>query len=196
MIMDRADHDWRDGEKKRLLSTPIFSVDSVERVSPDGKKGTFITMENPDWVAVVPLMWREGEGHVFVMVDQYRHGSGRVTREFPAGLTDEGEDAFASAARELVEETGMQGDLVEIASFNPNPAFMTNRQTIFLGTNLRKVSVQHLDEMEDVEVKMVKVDEVVASMGEGLYDNGIMMAALGAFLRYREQHPEIMEKKL
>ena len=194
--MDGFGHQWRDGEKKSLLSTPIFSVGSVERTSPEGKTGTFITMENPDWVAVVPLMWREDEGHVFVMVDQFRHGSGRVTREFPAGLTDEGEDAFASAARELAEETGMQGDLVEIASFNPNPAFMTNRQTIFLGTNLRKVSGQHLDEMEDVEVKMVKVDEVVENMGSGLYDNGIMMAALGAFLRYREKHPEIMEKKV
>ena len=50
---------WRDeGERKRLLSTPIFSVDSVERVSPEGKKGNFIVMENPDWVSVIPLMWR------------------------------------------------------------------------------------------------------------------------------------------
>ncbi|MGN1163471.1 MAG: NUDIX hydrolase [Candidatus Ornithospirochaeta sp.] len=193
--MDGKSHIWRDGEKKRLLSTPIFTVDSVERTSPDGKKGTFITMENPDWVSVIPLVWREDEGYVFVMVDQYRHGSGRVTREFPAGLTDECEDALAAASRELEEETGMQGNLVEIASFNPNPAFMTNRQTFFLGTDLRKVSGQHLDEMEDVEVKFVKVDEVVENMGSGLYDNGIMMAAIGAFLRYRDKHPEIMERK-
>ena len=62
MTMEK-DMVWRDeGERKRLLSTPIFSVDSVERVSPEGKKGNFIVMENPDWVSVIPLMWREGEG--------------------------------------------------------------------------------------------------------------------------------------
>ena len=186
---------WRDGKKERLLSTPIFSVDKIERTSPDGKKGDFIVMDNPDWVSVIPLMWKEGEGYVFIMVDQYRHGSETVTREFPAGLTDEGEGAESAAKRELLEETGMIGDLKEIASFNPNPAFMTNRQTFFLCTNLKKVSGQSLDETEEIEVSYVPVDEAIREMGSGIYDNGIMMAGLGAFLRYRTLHPEIMEKR-
>ena len=186
---------WRDGKKERLLSTPIFSVDKIERTSPDGKKGDFIVMENPDWVSVIPLMWKEGVGYVFIMVDQYRHGSESVTREFPAGLTDEGEGAECAARRELLEETGMTGDLIEIASFNPNPAFMTNRQTFFLGTNLKKVSGQNLDETEEIEVSYVPVSEAIEEMGSGIYDNGIMMAGLGAFLRFRALHPEIMEEK-
>ena len=190
------DMDWRDeGERKRLLSTPIFSVDSVERVSPEGKKGNFIVMENPDWVSVIPLMWREGEGYVFVMVDQFRHGSGRVTREFPAGLVDSGETPREAALRELQEETGMTGELLEIASFNPNPAFMTNRQTFFLGTDLRKEGGQMLDDTEEITVAFEKVEKVVENMGDGLYDNGIMMAAMGAFLRHLKHHPEIMEKR-
>ena len=186
---------WRDGKKERLLSTPIFSVDKIERTSPDGKKGDFIVMENPDWVSVIPLMWKEGVGYVFIMVDQYRHGSESVTREFPAGLTDEGEGAECAARRELLEETGMTGDLIEISSFNPNPAFMTNRQTFFLGTNLKKVSGQNLDETEEIEVSYVPVSEAIEEMGSGIYDNGIMMAGLGAFLRFRALHPEIMEEK-
>ena len=186
---------WRDGKKERLLSAPIFSVDKIERTSPDGKKGDFIVMENPDWVSVIPLMWKEGEGYVFIMVDQYRHGSESVTREFPAGLTDEGEGAECAARRELLEETGMTGDLIEIASFNPNPAFMANRQTFFLGTNLKKVSGQNLDETEEIEVSYVPVSEAIEEMGSGIYDNGIMMAGLGAFLRFRALHPEIMEEK-
>lgn len=186
---------WKDGEKKRVLSTPIFSVSEIQRTSPEGKKGTFIVMDNPDWVSVIPLMWREGEGYVFIMVDQFRHGSCRVTREFPAGLVDDGEKPREAAERELKEETGMEGNLIEIASFNPNPAFMTNRQTFFLGTDLRKVSEQNLDETEEIEISYVPVNEVIASMGEGIYDNGIMMAAIGAFLRYKDLHPEIMEVK-
>ena len=186
---------WRDGKKERLLSTPIFSVDKIERTSPDGKKGDFIVMENPDWVSVIPLMWKEGVGYVFIMVDQYRHGSESVTREFPAGLTDEGEGAECAARRELLEETGMTGDLIEISSFNPNPAFMTNRQTFFLGINLKKVSRQNLDETEEIEVSYVPVSEAIEEMGSGIYDNGIMMAGLGAFLRFRTLHPEIMEEK-
>ena len=89
----------------------------------------------------------------------------------------------------------MIGDLLEIAYFNPNPAFMTNRQTFFLGTNLKKVSGQNLDEMEEIEVSYVPVKDAISQMGSGIYDNVIMMAGLGAFLRYVSIHPEIMEEK-
>ena len=89
----------------------------------------------------------------------------------------------------------MTGELLEIAAFNPNPAFMTNRQTFFLGTDLRKEGGQMLDDTEEITVAFENVEKVVENMGDGLYDNGIMMAAMGAFLRYLKHHPEIMEKR-
>ena len=52
-----------------------------------------------------------------------------------------------------------------------------------------------LDDTEEITVAFENVEKVVESMGDGLYDNGIMMAAMGAFLRHLKHHPEIMEKR-
>ena len=64
-----------------------------------------------------------------------------------------------------------------------------------LQKGLEKVSDQALDENEEIVVIEVPVEEAIRDMGRGLYDNGIMMMALGFFLRYSEEHPELMLRK-
>lgn len=61
----------------------------------------------------------------------------------------------------------MEAELTLLASFNPNPAFMTNRQTFFLATNLEKKGEQELDENEEIELLYVPVEEVIEKMGKG-----------------------------
>ena len=72
---------------------------------------------------------------------------------------------------------------------------MSNHQSFFLVRSLEKVSGQSLAETEEIVVIEVPVEEVIRDMGRGLYDNGIMMMALGFFLRYSEEHPELMLRK-
>ncbi|MEZ4518692.1 MAG: NUDIX hydrolase [Chloroflexota bacterium] len=68
-----------------------------------GKEHSFYILEAPDWVNVIPLTPDEQ----VVMVRQYRHGTGTVTLESPAGMADhDGEALAVAAARELREETG------------------------------------------------------------------------------------------
>ena len=57
------------------------------------------------------------------------------------------------------------------------------------------VAGQSLDADEEIDVFSVPVEEVVEGLGTGLYDNGIMMLALGYFLRYAEKHPYLREVK-
>ena len=185
---------WKVGEKRRVFTSPIFSVDVSER-SHGEKKGEFITLALPDWALVIPWMRREDGVPVFLMERQYRHGSESVTVEFPAGLIEKGESALEGARRELREETGYEADFEELASFNPNPAFLTNRQTFFLARNLRKVSEQNLDENEEIELLTVPVEEVILEMATGHYSNGIMLSALFAFMRKAEEEPELRRIK-
>ncbi len=49
------------------------------------------------------------------MVRQFRHGSGGITIEFPAGTIDPGENPEIAAKRELLEETGLVN--VELKQF-------------------------------------------------------------------------------
>ena len=187
---------WKSGDRKRLFDCPIFSVNSVVRESQDGRKGTFIEVECPKWVVIIPVFQDEKGSWRVIMEEQYRHGSDSITLEYPAGLVEEGEDPIDAARRELLEETGYEAEDVKLlADMCPNNAFMSNRQSFFLVTDIEKKAGQSLDPNETIDVIEVPVEEVIRDMGTGLYDNGIMMMAIGFFMRYAESHPELRGRK-
>jgi len=175
---------WKSGKREILYKGPIFDVAKVERTSTDGRCAPFIEVAAPKWVTIIPVH-RSKEGiPMVVMVDQFRHGSATVTREFPAGVVDEGETPKEAAVRELLEETGLVGSRVTLlGEINPNPAFMSNRAYFYLIEDVVPQAKQDLDENEQIDVLSVPLEEVVEQMGTGIYDNGIMMIALGFFMR-------------
>jgi ADP-ribose pyrophosphatase len=193
--MDRSEKlRWITLGRTTLFEGPIFDVISVERQAPDGRVGSFIEVDAPQWATVIPW-FRDEEGvpH-FIMVKQYRHGSDQVTIEFPAGTVDPGEDPLVAALRELREETGYvpTGEVSLIGEISPNPAFMNNRALFFLVEGVEKVGGQELDPNEQLDILKIPVSEVVDSMGYGLYDNGIMMIAQGYFMRYALERGDLL----
>ncbi len=184
--------DWKTDSEKMVFETPLFDIFRAERTSESGKKGSFIWLDSPDWVVIIP--WKRVNGvPCFIMEEQWRHGSSSVTREFPAGLVERGEASEAAARREFLEETGCIGSFTKLGEVNPNPAFMGNHQSFFFVEDIEKVSEQDLDANEEINVIEVPVEEAVSSMGEGIYGNGIMMGAIGFFLRYAEKRPELRQ---
>ncbi len=67
---------------------------------PDGATATREFVLHPGAVAVVPLL----EDGRIVLERQYRHPTGRVMIELPAGKLDAGEGALVCGQRELLEE--------------------------------------------------------------------------------------------
>ena len=184
---------WKSGDRQRVFKGPIFDVCTVVRTSTDGRSSTFIEVDCPHWVTVLPWYRREDGKPMFVMVDQFRHGSSTVTREFPAGVVEKGEEPMVAALRELMEETGLEAQkTLLLGNVNPNSAFMNNRSNFYLVEGVRLVASQNLDANEQLDVFSVPVEEVIASMGTGIYDNGIMMMALGFFLREAQKRPELV----
>lgn len=194
--MARENLVWKTGEREKLYSCVLFDINSVERSSSDGRKGKFIEIDSKNWIVALPWFRREDGVPCFVMEEQFRHGSESVTREFPAGLVEKGEPFLDAAKRELLEETGIEGDFTLLANVNPNSAFMSNRQSFFFVENLKKVQGQDLDENEQIDIVTVPVEEVIRDMGSGIYDNGIMMMALGFFMRLAEKRPELREVRI
>jgi len=69
---------------------------------PDGGSATREYVLHPGAVAVVPLL---DDGRI-VLERQYRHATGQVMIEIPAGKLDAGEGPLVCGQRELLEETG------------------------------------------------------------------------------------------
>jgi ADP-ribose pyrophosphatase len=87
----------------RVLAQGAFLEVRIDDVRlPDGSVATREYIKHPGAVAVMALL---DDGRV-LLERQYRHPMGRVMLEIPAGKLDAGEEPWACAQRELLEETG------------------------------------------------------------------------------------------
>ena len=186
--MERPDRDldFEILETKTVYPTPVFSLKESLRRGPTGREGRFVLVDAPDWANVVAVIPDEAGNDCFLMVRQYRHGLGRAVWEFPGGMVDPQESAADAATRELEEETGWKaGNLELLGAVNPNPSFMTNKVSTFLARGLTPSGTRHLDADEFVRVGLRPVEEVLAAVGSGEYDHGVMLMALWFWSRQR-----------
>jgi 8-oxo-dGTP pyrophosphatase MutT (NUDIX family) len=174
---------WTEDSRKNVFTNRIFSVRESVCRAPSGKTGVYSVLESPDWAIVIPVI-ETARGKEFVMVRQWRHGSGELSLEFPGGVFEAGETPEAAAGRELREETAYNaGRIIKLGEMNPNPAIMTNRVHFFLAEDIRDSGTQHLDADEYVDVILIPAEEVIRNMGKPPYTHALMAAALMLYLR-------------
>lgn len=123
----------------------------------------FYVNEYPDWVNVFGLT-KEGQ---VVMVEQYRHGIGQNCIELPGGVAEEGESPEEAVRRETEEETGYHFDeFVYLGKICANPSTTNNWMHMFLASGGVKKSEQQLDDSEEIDVKLLSVEEVLQLIKE------------------------------
>ena len=116
-----------------------------------------------DQAAAFDLIDAQESATMVVLIEQYRHPLGRRLWELPAGLMDiEGEHGQATAARELIEETGYAAEhwsvLLDVAT---SPGFTEETVRIFLATGLTEVGRPD-SEHEEADLRVVRVPLSVA----------------------------------
>jgi ADP-ribose pyrophosphatase len=124
-----------------------------------------------------------------LLIRQYRHPVGRLLWEIPAGLRDvAGERPWATARRELLEETGYRArDWRVLADFYTSPGFSTERVRVFLARHLEHVPDSERDFVPEAEEAhlisaWLPLDEAVRKVLAGDLRNGV--AALGLLAAY------------
>ena len=132
-------------------------------------------------------------GNVFVhpaqpprtmLVIQYRPPLGKYTVEWPAGLVDEGETVEEAAKREMKEETGYEGRVLEIGPVVASDPGLTNAtlQLVMMevrvggGAGDEAMPEQRLDDGELIERVMVPLSDLYERLLEWSRKDGYMVA--------------------
>ena len=118
-----------------------------------------------------------------VMERQYRHAAGQFLWELPAGKIEVGEDVLDGAKRELAEETGYRArkwrPLVE---YYASPGFLGESMKIFLAEGLEPGQTSP-DEDEQIELRLVKLSELLKKIEEGAILDGKTISAVLLYAR-------------
>ena len=111
----------------------IINVRVDEARMPDGQIVSREVVEHPGGVGIA----LEDEEGKFFLVTQWRYAQEQVTIEFPAGKREKGEDDLLTARREIIEETGYEGeDFVYLGSMIPTGAYDSEQ----IGMNMDSLS--------------------------------------------------------
>ena len=151
-------------------------IDEVERA--DGRRTSREVVEHPGAVAI--LAW---DGERLAMVRQWRHATGQILLEIPAGTLEPGEPPAETARRELAEEVGLAASAwTEGPRFYTAPGFCTELMHVYLATDLRDERA-NADEDEDLEPSWMTLPEVLGAIDDGGIVDAKTMAAVGWLAR-------------
>ena len=173
------DMKWKLLSSEYLFRRPWLTARRDKVKLPDGRTiDEYYVLEYPTWVNVIAVT----KDQQLVLVRQYRHALGCTSFEVVAGVAEEGESPLQAAQRELFEETGYgNGHWSELMQLSANPGSMNNLTHCFLALDVEKISGQHLDASEDIEVYLFSKEEVHRMLRRGDFIQALMVAPLWKF---------------
>ena len=102
-----------------------------------------------------------------VMSRQYLHGFGRVSMVLPSGTVEKGDDAFSTAKRELMEETGYASDEWHaLKSYIGHNNYYCGKIHIFIAFNSRKVAEPCAGDLEEMSIELLDYDMVSEAISD------------------------------
>jgi ADP-ribose pyrophosphatase len=152
----------------------IFTVERMEVTLPDNQSRIYDRVSMQDAVTILPI---DADGNVY-FVRQYRIGSDSVLLELPAGKIEDGEEAQATAEREIREETGMAAaSMRPIGGFYMSPGYSTEYMHCFLATGLFHSPLAP-DADEFLNLEIIPFEKVKSMINAGELPDSKSLAAI------------------
>ncbi len=190
---------WKLLDTEYLVNAPWLKVAKEKCELPNGKIiDDFYTLWQPDWVLILA---RTSRGN-WVMTEQYRHGTGKIALEFPAGIINKGETPEQAALRELQEECGFsinneqltmsncstelhlqpqqqsqqQAVITYLGSFPVNPDRHRGVFHVVFIDGVTRNGSTHFDDTEEIESSELSDEMLQAKILDGTFNHPLQIA--------------------
>jgi ADP-ribose pyrophosphatase len=153
---------------KKVFSGVVFDVYQWEQEQFNGTTKTFEKLKRPDTVLIIPIM----EDGSVVFSEEEQPGK-QPFFGFLGGRVEDGESPEEAVRRELLEESGMVSDYLELIEAMQPASKIDWAVYTFVARNCRTVAGQSLDSGERIKLLHKGFDEAVATIAEDTFDDGI-----------------------
>lgn len=167
-------HFEKTNSSKEIFNGRVITVCHDEVTLENGKTAMREVVYHNGGVCVLPLM---DNGDV-LFVKQFRYPYHKEVLELPAGKLEKGEEPFASAKRELLEEVGATSQkFTSLGELYPSPGYCSEIISMYLAQDL-EFSSQSLDEDEFLDVVKIPLEKAVQMVLDGSITDAKTQAAL------------------
>lgn len=180
---------WKILRSKVLLEDlPWLRVLADHVRLPDGREiHNYLRLEMPNYVSIAPVT----EDGQIILVQSYKHGVGAIDIQAPAGYIEPKEEPMAAAARELLEETGLEaGRLIPLGEYVLAGNRGAGKAHPFLALGCRQVQEPDSGDLEEQQVLSFQQEEILHMLMEGSFGQISTAATLSlALLHIAQDHP-------
>jgi 8-oxo-dGTP pyrophosphatase MutT (NUDIX family) len=182
-LEDSCANPWQTRESRTIYDNPWIRVREDQVTRPDGQPGIYGVVHFKNLaIGVLPI---DDEGCTY-LVGQHRYALNQYSWEIPEGGCPEGEAPLDAAARELLEETGLQAVHYELLGRAHLSNSVSNEDSLFyLATGLTQ-GIAQPEGTEQLQVRRLPFIEALAMVQRGEITDAISILAIQQYaLRIR-----------
>lgn len=165
---------WQRLSREEKFKNPWWTYRFEKLVRPNGTQGEYHYLHTQAGCSLIVPVTDSG---TILFVKQYRYLFNESFIEFPAGGIESNEDKDQAARRELIEETGHDGQLEYIGNFMPLKGLSDEIAYIFLATDLRPSKEFSPDEEEELELIELTPEQINERIISNSFKDGMTIAA-------------------
>jgi ADP-ribose pyrophosphatase len=156
MLLNNAPGEWNIVSTKEVYSNYFINL-FEDTLDVKGQEKIYVRGNIKDYSTIFPFI----SDDEILVIKRYRHIVDSIQIEVPSGYIDEGESAKQAAIRELKEETGYSAkEVVSIGNYTSDYTMFEQTGNLFIGYDLVKDNGQSLGLMEQIDVVIMKINEI------------------------------------
>ena len=164
---------WKKISSEIKFKNPWWTYMYDKYELPGGKAYEYHYVHTAGSSFIIPI---KDNGKI-ILVNQFRYLNERFSIEFPGGGIKEGQTPELVARKELIEETGLDGDLEKAGFFNPYNGIADEICHVFIARNLKPSNKETKDDSEEFELMELSIEEIDLKISTNEIYDGMTMAA-------------------